>query len=155
MVTLHEKAPTFCLLDQNKESLCLEDFQGKWVVLYFYPKDNTPGCTLEAINFTHREEEFKKYNAVIIGISPDSCESHKKFEKKHKLTVALLSDLDHKVLELYEVWKPKKLYGRDFFGVIRSTFLISQDGLITFIWNRVNVPGHIEAVLNKLKELQA
>ena len=122
--------------------------------MYFYPKDNTPGCTLEAINFTHKESEFDERNAVVLGISKDSCESHKKFKEKHDLTVALLSDPEHKVIEKYGVWKPKTLYGKEFLGIERSTFIINPQGKIEYKWLKVKVPGHIETVLDKLKELK-
>ncbi len=154
MVTIGEKAPDFCLRDQDEKDICLKDFKNKWVVLYFYPKDNTPGCTLEAINFTHHESEFDELNAVVLGISKDSCESHKKFQQKHDLTVALLSDPEHEVIEKYGVWKPKKLYGKEFLGIERSTFIIDPEGEIEYKWVKVKVPGHIEAVLDKLRELK-
>lgn len=153
MVTIGEKAPDFCLKDQDEKDICLKDFKNKWVVLYFYPKDNTPGCTLEAINFTHHESEFDELNAVVLGISKDSCESHKKFQQKHDLTVALLSDPEHEVIEKYGVWKPKKLYGKEFLGIERSTFIIDPEGEIEYKWAKVKVPGHIDAVLDKLREL--
>ena len=154
MFNINDLAPDFCLKNQDEKEICLKDFKGKWIILYFYPKDNTSGCTLEAITFTNYQEVFKKHNAIILGISPDSCESHKKFQKNHNLTITLLSDPNHKVLELYDVWKRKKLYGKEFFGVIRSTFLINPDGTILFIWNKVKVKGHIENVLNTLKKVQ-
>jgi peroxiredoxin Q/BCP len=153
MVTIGEKAPDFCLRDQDEKDICLKDFKNKWVVLYFYPKDNTPGCTLEAINFTHHESEFDELNAVVLGIIKYSCESHKKFQQKHDLTVALLSDPEHEVIEKYGVWKPKKLYGKEFLGTERSTFVIDPEGKIEYKWVKVKVPGHIETVLSKLKEL--
>jgi peroxiredoxin Q/BCP len=154
MVEINENAPDFCIKNQDEEDICLKDLQGKWVVLYCYPKDSTPGCTLEAIAFSNYHDEFERLNTVVLGISPDSCESHKKFQNKHDLTVTLLSDPTHEVLEKYEVWKPKKLYGREFFGVIRSTFLIDPSGKIVFICNKVKVKGHIETVLETVKQLQ-
>jgi peroxiredoxin Q/BCP len=105
------------------------------------------------LDFTHHESEFEKLNAVVLGISKDSCESHKKFQEKHDLTVALLSDPEHKVIENYGAWKPKKLYGKEFLGTERSTFIIDPEGKIEHKWNKVKVPGHIESVLEKLKEL--
>jgi len=153
MVEIGEKAPDFCLKNQDEQKLCLSDYHGKRVVLYFYPKDNTPGCTLEAVAFTYHEKEFNELDTIVLGISPDSCESHRKFQKKHDLTVTLLSDPDHEILEKYDVWKTKKMYGKEFLGVIRSTFIISPEGDIEHIWSKVKVNGHIEAVLEKLKEL--
>jgi len=155
MVSIGEKAPDFCLKDQDEKDICLRDFKGKWVVLYFYPKDNTPGCTLEAINFTHHESEFDELNTVVLGISKDSCESHKKFQEKHDLTVALLSDPKHEVIEKFDAWKPKKLYGKEFLGTVRSTFIINPEGEIHYKWEKVKVPGHIDSVLEKLKELNS
>ena len=148
------KAPDFCLKNQDQEPLCLHDYLGKWVVLYFYPKDNTPGCTLEAISFTRFNDEFEKRNAVVLGISPDSCDSHKAFQQKHDLSVTLLSDPEHDVLKAYDVWKKKSMFGKDYFGVVRSTFIIDPQGKIVHDWSKVKVPGHIKKVLDKLRELQ-
>ena len=154
MLQLASMAPNFCLKNQDHESVCLHDFLGKWVVLYFYPKDNTPGCTLEAISFTRFNDEFEKLNTVVLGISPDSCESHKAFQQKHYLSVTLLSDPVHETLKTYEVWKPKKMFGKEYFGVVRSTFIINRKGQVVHHWSKVKVPGHIEKVLGKLQELQ-
>ncbi len=146
------KAFPFCLPDENRKKRCLKDFRGKWVVLYFYPKDNTTGCTKEAKDFSQYIEEFEKLNAVVIGISPDSIESHKKFKEKHGLKVILLSDESKETLQKYGVWQLKKMYGRSYYGVVRSTFLIDPDGNIAYEWRRVKVKGHVEDVLKKLKE---
>jgi peroxiredoxin Q/BCP len=154
MVNLNDKIPKFCLRNQNNIAICNTDYRGSWLVLYFYPKDNTPGCTLEARNFTYYENDFTKLKTKVVGISPDSCDSHRKFSDKHNLTVTLLSDPDHKVLEQFNVWKPKKLYGKEFLGVIRTTFLIDPKGTIRYIWKKVKVPGHIEEVIEKIKEIQ-
>jgi len=147
------KAPDFCLPDENGKIICLDDYRGKWVVLYFYPKDNTSGCTKEAKDFTQHIEDFKKLNAVVIGISPDSVKSHKKFKEKHDLKVILLSDESKEVLKKYGVWQLKKMYGREYYGVIRSTFLIDPDGNIVHEWRRVKVKEHVENVIEKLKEM--
>ena len=149
------KAPAFCLNNAAEKEYCLKDFEGKWVVLYFYPKDNTSGCTKEAVGFTEKKEEFEKLGAVIIGISPDSPKSHGLFIEKHNLNVLLLSDPEHKVLGKYGVWQKKKLYGREYMGVVRTTFLISPKGKIKHIWRKVRVKGHIEEVLSGLKEQTA
>ncbi len=154
MIKINELAVDFCLKNQNNENVCLKDFKGNWVVLYFYPKDNTPGCSLEAKGFSDYIDEFKQLNTRIIGISPDSSDSHKKFEKKHNITFNLLSDPNHDVLKSYDVWKPKKLYGREFMGVIRSTFLIDPNGRVVYIWPKVKVMGHAQNVMNKLKEFK-
>ncbi len=144
----------FCLPDENGKDICLKDFRGKWVVLYFYPKDNTSGCAMEAKNFSEHIEEFEEMNAVVIGVSPDSRKSHKKFREKHGLKVILLSDENKEVLKKYGVWQLKKMYGREYYGVVRSTFLISPDGNIVHEWRKVKVKGHAEDVLKKLREIQ-
>lgn len=153
-VEVGKEAPDFCLLDENGQKVCLSDFKGKWVVLYFYPKDNTPGCTKEAENFSELLPEFEKLGAVVIGVSPDSVESHKKFKEKRGLKVKLLSDESREVLKAYGVWQKKKMYGREYMGVVRTTYLIDPEGKVTHIWKRVKVKGHAEAVLNKLKDLR-
>ncbi len=145
------KAPEFCLPDANEKTHCLKDFSGKWIVLYFYPKDNTSGCTKEAVGFTESRKQFEELNAVIIGISPDSPKSHAKFIDKHNLSILLLSDPEHKVLKEYGVWQKKKMYGREYMGVVRSTFIITPDGKIAAIWRKVKVKGHIDEVLEKFK----
>lgn len=146
-------APDFCLPNQDGAQVCLNDFRGKWVVLYFYPKDNTSGCTREAKDFTEFKERFEELGAVIIGVSPDSIESHKKFISKHNLRITLLSDPEHKVIETYGAWGPKKRGGRTYYGVIRSTFIIDPEGKIAAVWRNVRVKGHVEKVLEKLKDL--
>ncbi len=148
-----DKAPLFCLPNQDEEDVCLEDFKGKWIVLYFYPKDNTSGCTKEAIGFTEKKKEFEALNAIILGVSPDSPKSHRNFIQKKELTITLLSDQEHKVLETYGAWQLKKMYGREYMGVVRSTFLIDPEGKIAHIWPKVKVTGHVEDVLSKLKEV--
>jgi len=145
-------APVFCLPDAENNPLCIKDLNGKWIVLYFYPKDNTSGCTLEAKDFSCYAEKFKENGATIIGVSPDTVQSHIKFSLKHELSIVLLSDPDHSVMEKYGVWKLKKMYGRESFGVERSTFLIDPNGKITHIWRKVKVDGHVEDVLKKIIE---
>ena len=150
-----QQAPDFCLPNQDEEEVCLRDLRGRWVVLYFYPKDNTSGCTREAVDFTTHLDAFRDHNAVVIGVSPDSTRSHRNFAGKHGLKVTLLSDPEHKVIEQYGAWQLKKMYGREYYGVVRSTFLIDPEGKIAWVWPRVKVKGHVEAVLQKLVELQA
>ena len=152
-LSIGSEAPSFCLPDQDGETLCLKAFRGKWVVLYFYPKDNTKGCTLEAIDFTMRKNEFEEMGAVILGVSPDSVESHRDFCDGHGLSITLLSDPGLKVLEAYGVWQLRKMYGREFHGVVRSTFLIDQEGNLAHEWRKVRVGGHVEEVKLRLKEL--
>jgi len=152
---LEEKtAPTFCLFNQNDERICLENFRGKWVILYFYPKDNSKACTLEALSFTDNLKSFKDMDAVVVGVSPDSVKSHKNFAQKHNLDFILLSDPEHKILNKYEVWKLKKMYGREYMGVERSTFIINPEGHIKYEWRKVRVKGHVEEVKQKLSEIK-
>ncbi len=156
-----QKAPEFCLPDQNGQQVCLNDFKGKWIVLYFYPKDNTSGCTKEAIDFTELKPEFDKLGAVIIGISKDSVQSHQKFVQKYNLGINLLSDESREVLKAYGAWGEKKQYGKVTEGTIRSTFIIDPQGNIAYKWKNVKVRQkrksgevkHAQVVLEKLKEL--
>lgn len=150
-LTVGQKAPEFCLPDSDENQVCLKDFQGRWIVMYFYPKDNTSGCTLEAINFTKSITEFEKLNTIVLGVSPDSAKSHCNFRDKHDLKVTLLSDSEHEVLEKYGVWSLKKMYGREYYGVVRSTYLINPSGHIFKIWKNVKVPTHVEDILKQLK----
>ncbi len=147
------KAPDFCLPSESGEEICLKDLKGKWVILYFYPKDNTPGCTKEALAFSELIEDFKKLNAVILGVSADSVDSHRKFKEKKGLKVTLLSDETKETIKAYGAWQLKKMYGREFYGIVRSTFLINPEGKISHIWKKIRVKGHAEDVLSKLKEL--
>lgn len=151
---MERNAPDFSLPDYKGDIHSLADFRGKWVVLYFYPKDNTPGCTKEAIDFTELTDEFEKNNCVVIGISKDSQKSHERFIDKQNLKILLLSDEDHSVQEQYGVWGKKKNYGKEYFGTIRSTFLIDSKGIIRKEWKNVKVKGHAEEVLKTLKELK-
>ncbi len=148
------EAPDFCLPNHEGKEHCLHDYRGKWVILYFYPKDNTSGCTREAKEFTEMKEKFEALGAVIIGISKDSPKSHAKFIEKHGLEILLLSDENHEILEKYSAWGKKKNYGREYFGTIRSTFLIAPDGKIVHVWPKVRVNGHVEKVLKKLEEVK-
>lgn len=149
-----EQAPDFCLPDQNSQPVCLKDFKGKWLILYFYPRDNTPGCTIEAVDFTCIHQDFREMGAMILGVSPDSAKSHLRFIDKKELRLTLLSDPEHQVLETYGAWQLKKMYGRESYGVVRSTFLIDPIGKIAFIWPKVKAKGHADAVKKKLSELQ-
>lgn len=149
-----QKAPEFATPNQRGEISKLADFAGQWLVLYFYPKDNTPGCTAEAIDFTALSPQFQQLNAVILGVSPDSAKSHCRFIEKHNLTIQLLSDTEHQLAEIYQVWGLKKFMGKEYMGIKRSTFLIDPQGNIAYIWSNVKVKAHAEAVLKKLEELQ-
>jgi peroxiredoxin Q/BCP len=151
MLTVGSPAPEFQLEGSDAKHHSLADYKGKWVILYFYPKDSTPGCTLEAQEFTARKEEFESLNATILGVSADSIESHKKFCDKKQLTIALLSDPNQKTLEAYGVWQEKKMYGKTFMGIVRTTVLIDPKGAIVEIWSKVKVKGHVDQVLETLK----
>src|SRR3990172_6889213 len=148
-------APDFCLLNQNEESVCLKDFRGKWVVIFFYPKDNTPGCTIEATDFTKLKSKFESMNAVILVVSKDNCKSHQKFITGKKLTIILLSDPATEVQKLYGAWRPKKFMGKEFLGTVRSTFLIDPQGKIARIWDGVSAKGHAQEVWEELRKLDS
>jgi peroxiredoxin Q/BCP len=148
-----DQAPGFELPQAGGGSLKLSAQAGKPVVLYFYPKDDTSGCTAEAIAFSGLKSGFAKAGAVVIGMSPDSVKSHDKFRAKHGLAVDLVADEDKKVLEAYGVWAEKSMYGRKYMGVERTTFLIGGDGRIARVWRKVKVPGHAEEVLAAVKAL--
>ena len=150
-----QRAPQFTLPNQDGEKVKLTDYKGRWVVLYFYPKDDTPGCTTEACDFTAGLDDFRGLDAEILGCSPDSPESHRKFADKHGLKVTLLSDPDKKVMTKYGAWGEKKMYGKTREGVIRSTALIDPTGKIAHHWRNVRAKGHAEKVKQKLEELQA
>jgi thioredoxin-dependent peroxiredoxin len=141
------KAPAFKLPRDDGSSVALADFAGRKLVLYFYPKADTPGCTREAIDFSRLRARFEKAGTAILGVSADPVEKQGKFKKKHGLTVDLLSDETHKMLEAYRVWGKKSLYGRTFMGITRATFLIGADGRIARIWPKVKVDGHAAEVL--------
>lgn len=148
-----DKAPDFTLPGNGGSTIKLSDHLGKAVVLYFYPKDDTPGCTIEAKDFTSAAGDFAKAGAVVIGMSPDSVKSHDKFVKKHELGIALAADEEKNVLDSYGVWKEKSMYGKTYMGVERTTVLIGKDGTIARIWNKVSVPGHVDEVLAAAKAL--
>lgn len=146
-------APDFSATNAAGETLSLTDFAGQWLVLYFYPKDNTPGCTKEAVGFTEKLAEFTALNAKIVGVSPDSATSHQTFITKHDLGIELLCDPDHEIAEAYSAWGLKKFMGKEYMGIIRSTFLIAPDGNIAQVWSKVRVKDHVEKVLATLKNL--
>ena len=147
------KAKDFTLQASNGKNVSLSDYKGKAVILYFYPKDSTPGCTTEACDFRDNSEVIKEGNAEILGISLDSINSHEKFIEKNDLPFLLLSDPDHKVCELYDVWQLKKNYGKEYMGIVRSTFLIDKDQNIVKEWRNVRVKNHVEEVTEELKKL--
>ncbi len=147
------KAPAFTLETDEDGKVSLKDLKGEKVVLYFYPKDDTPGCTKEAIAFTEDLAKFKHAGAVVIGVSKDSAAKHAKFRDKHGLKITLGADEDGKVVEKYGVWVEKNMYGRKYMGIERSTFLIDDKGVIRKIWRKVKVPGHSADVLEAVKSL--
>lgn len=154
MLEVGSKAPEFCLPNQDETEICIRDLSGKWIVLYFYPKDNTPGCTTEACDFTAAMPEFDDLDAVILGVSPDSPKKHRNFIEKKELKITLLADESKEMLESYGVWQLKKMYGREYMGVVRTTYIIDPEGNIAAGWEKVKVKGHVEAVKEKLSELR-
>jgi peroxiredoxin Q/BCP len=148
-----DKAPDFTLPRDGGETVKLSQFKGKPLVLFFYPKDDTSGCTKEAVEFSAKLEAFHRAGAEVVGISPDSVKSHDKFRDKHGLTVTLLSDEDKQVLEAYGVWAEKSMYGKKYMGVERSTFIVGKKGKIARSWRKVKVPGHVDEVLAAVQEL--
>jgi peroxiredoxin Q/BCP len=144
LVSEEEEAPNFTLQADNGKDVSLSDYRGKKVVLYFYPKDDTPGCTTEAKAFRDSIDEFTSEDIVILGVSKDSIQSHQKFKNKYELPFTLLSDPEGKVLKLYDVWKEKSLYGKTFMGTERSTFLIDEKGILKKIYRKVKVNGHAQ-----------
>jgi len=148
-----EKAPDFDLPSDGDGTVGLASLKGKTVVLYFYPKDDTSGCTREAIDFSGLKADFDAAGAVIFGVSPDPVKKHDKFKAKHDLSVTLLSDESTDMLQQWGVWKEKSMYGRKYMGVERSTFLIDGDGIVRKVWRKVKVPGHAEAVLEAARGL--
>ena len=155
MIEIGKPAPDFSLKNQADQDVRLSDLDGQWVVLYFYPRDNTPGCTVEACEFTAGVEEFAALDAVVLGCSPDTTRKHRNFIKKHDLKISLLSDPDRKVMEEYGAWGEKKMYGRTFLGVKRSTVIIDPSGNVAHHWRSVRARGHARKVQDKLAALRS
>ena len=153
MIEVGKKAPAISLMDGEGNKRTLKEFLGKNVVIYFYPKDNTSGCTAESCDFRDAFPKFTNQNAVIIGISPDSVESHRKFSDKYKLPFILLSDEEKKVLQKYDVWQEKSMYGKKYMGVVRTTVIIDKKGVIRKIYPKVKVKGHVEQVAKDIEEI--
>ncbi len=153
MVKVGEKAPDFTLQDAEGSQVSLADFNGKKVVLYFYPKDDTPGCTKESCDFRDTREDFAKVGAIIIGVSPDGVESHKKFRDKYDLPFTLLADPERKAIEAFGVWKEKSMYGKKYMGVERSTFVIDEDGILVDEERKVKVDDHAAKVFERVENL--
>lgn len=167
MLEIGQTAPSFCAQNQDDIEICSRDLLGKWIVLYFYPRDLTPGCTTEACDFTAAEPQFDDLDAIILGVSPDDSAKHRKFIEKHNLNITLLADVEKKMCEDYGVWQLKKFMGRESMGVVRTTFIIDPDGKIAAVWPKVSVRKkktvkgekievlHVDEVKEKLQELQA
>jgi peroxiredoxin Q/BCP len=152
-LTIGVNAPVFCLPGDGDQEICLKDFKGQNLVLYFYPKDNTSGCTTEAIEFTANIAAFAKADTMIVGVSKDSVKKHDNFKAKHELKIRLASDEELGMIQSYGVWVEKSMYGRKYMGIERSTFLIDGQGKIVQIWRKVKIKGHVEAVLAAAQEL--
>lgn len=150
MLNIGDAAPNFILPDSQGKNVNLSDKKGKWIILYFYPKDMTPGCTQQACDFNAHQDQFSGLNAEIIGISKDSAARHTKFIEKYNLNFTLLSDEDNTACEAYGVWQKKKLYGKEFMGIVRTTFIINPEGKIAHIFNKVRVKEHNSKVLEQL-----
>lgn len=150
-----DKAPDFTMPAEAGKTVSLSDYAGQYLVLFFYPKDNTPGCTIESKDFSALKKDFAASNCAILGVSRDSVKKHENFIAKQELTVSLGADLEGKVTEDYGVWTEKKMYGKTYIGIQRATFLISPDGTISEVWPKVKVKGHAEAVLGRLNEITA
>ena len=154
MLNINSKAPNFNLISTNGNSYSLKDSIGRYVVLYFYPKDDTPGCTIETNDFNKLLTKFKKLNCEVYGVSKDNMKSHNKFKEKYKIKFDLLSDDEIKIVKSYKVWAKKKFMGREFMGIVRSTFLIDPMGKIVKIWDNVKVKDHAQEVFDTLKNIQ-
>jgi len=154
MLKIGDNVPDFCLPNQDEEEICLRDIKGRWIILYFYPKDNTPGCTTEACDFTAALPDFEGLDAIVLGVSPDSPKKHRNFIEKKALKITLLADEEKELCNIFGCWQLKKNYGREYMGVVRSTFIIGPDGKVAAAWEKVRVKGHVEEVKNKLEELQ-
>ncbi|MCU4163620.1 thioredoxin-dependent thiol peroxidase [Carboxylicivirga caseinilyticus] len=145
-----DKAPVFKGINQDNKTITLEDFKGKKVILYFYPKDNTPGCTAESCNLSENYDELTSKGFEVIGVSPDSISSHQKFIAKHNLRFNLIADTEKEILEMYNAWGEKKLYGKTYMGVLRKTFIIDEEGTITKIFEKVKTKDHTNQILSEL-----
>lgn len=154
MISIGNEVPAFCLLDQSGKEFCLADEKGKWVVLFIYVRDSTPGCTNEAMDFQEYLPSFRQLGAEVVGLSPDSVKSHSRFSDKLTLDYPILSDPEHRVIEACGFWQLKKMYGREKMGVVRSTVLIDPVGKVAYLWEKTKVKEHAKNVLDKLRELE-
>ena len=147
MLEVGAPVPDFCLPNQDEEEICLRDIKGRWIVLYFYPKDNTPGCTTEACDFTAALPNFEELSAIVLGVSPDSPKKHRNFIEKKELKITLLSDEEKELCNAFGIWQLKKFMGKEYMGVNRTTFLVDERGMIVEIFNKVKPQGHSNQVL--------
>jgi len=154
MIKIDEKAPEFCLPNQDDVEICSRDLKGKWIVLYFYPKDSTPGCTTEACEFTDAAPDFADLDAIILGVSADSTKRHRNFIEKQNLGITLLSDEATTMMQEYGVWQLKKNYGKEYMGIARTTFIINPDGVVKAVFENVRVKDHVVKVKVELEKLQ-
>ena len=154
MLTIGDSVPDFCLANQDEEEICFRDIKGRWIVLYFYPKDNTPGCTTQACDFTEALPDFERLDAIILGVSPDSPKKHRNFIEKKSLKITLLADEEKELCKTFGVWQLKKFMGKEYMGVVRSTFIIDPKGNIVATWGKVRVKEHVTTVKEKLEALR-
>ena len=153
MIKIDELAPEFCLPNQDDIEICLRDLTGKWVVLYFYPRDNTPGCTTEACEFTEAAPDFSDMDAIILGVSADSTKKHRNFIEKKELGITLLSDESTQMMQEYGVWQLKKNYGKEYMGIVRTTMIIDPNGVVKGLFEKVRVKEHVAKVKMELQRL--
>ena len=154
MLKVGDTIPDFCSMNQDEEEICFRDIKGRWIVLYFYPKDNTPGCTTQACDFTTSLGDFDSLNTSILGVSPDSPKKHRNFIEKKHLKITLLADEEKELCHIFGVWQLKKFMGKEYMGVVRTTFIINPKGQIAKVWEKVRVKGHIANVKEALEVLQ-
>ncbi len=155
MIKINDKAPAFCLPNQDDIEICLRDVLGKWIVLYFYPRDNTPGCTTEACEFTEAAPDFSELDAIILGVSADSTKKHRNFIEKKDIGITLLSDESTDMMQEYGVWQLKKNYGKEYMGIVRTTLIINPDGIVKGLFEKVRVKEHVAKVQAELGRLQS
>ena len=155
MINIDENAPEFCLPNQDDIEICLRDLKGKWIILYFYPRDNTPGCTTEACEFTVAAPDFSDLDAIILGVSADTTKKHRSFIEKKELGITLLSDENTTMMQEYGVWQLKKNYGKEYMGIVRTTLIINPEGVIKAVFPKVRVKEHVAKVQVELERLQS
>ena len=155
MIQINTKAPEFCLPNQDDVEICLRDIKGKWIVLYFYPKDNTAGCSAEACDFSNAIIDCSDLDAIILGISADSTQKHRNFIEKKDLDITLLSDEETSMMQEYGVWQLKKNFGKEYMGIVRTTYIIDPSGVVKAVFEKVRVKEHVEKIKAKLQELQS